>query len=204
MTAVPTRPRHPLLQRHRDYHPAVPPTDADPYALRAALAGDADAWAGIVEEFSDTMWGWARSAGLSREDAADVCQTVWYLLKDRGHTIREPERLAGWLAITTRREAHAVSRRVRTRQPEVIDVTDAVLPDPSAGPEAHALATETQTRLAQAFRSLSERCRSLLALLWDDNVSYADISEILDMPMGSIGPTRQRCLAKLRAEAVIA
>ncbi len=176
----------------------------DPWNLRSALGGDVDAWTAIVHEFSSTIWGWARNQGLGREDAEDVCQSVWYLLKDRGHSIEDPRRLAGWLATTTRREAQAVSiRGKRSRSDLGSEGLDRQIADPTPGPEDRAVATEAQQRLREAFDSLKQKCRELLSLLWAD-VAYRDIAEMLSMAVGSIGETRRRCLADLRREAQLA
>lgn len=186
----------------------MPPADTldDPWRLREALDGDVAAWTAIVDEFTSTMWHWARSAGLSREDAEDVVQSVWYRLADRGHAIDEPARLAGWLATTTKRAAWDVLRR-RGRRPESpgpTDVAEWQLPDVSAGPAAQVEADDLSGRLVEAFGTLREKCRDLLSLLWEPDVSYDDISATLDMPIGSIGPTRARCLDQLRRAAGVA
>lgn len=178
----------------------------DPWQLGEALHGDSGAWGRLVDEFSDTIWHWARSQGLTREDAEDVCQTVWYRLKDRGHTIADRRRLAGWLATTTRREAQALSaRRRRAASAEITLVAVehlAVVDQPSAFEIT--LGNETYQRLCAAFEALSLKCRELLGLLWDNMLSYQDVSELLGIPVGSIGPTRQRCLQSLREHAAIA
>ena len=185
------------------------PADADdPWGLRKALDGDAEAWAGIVDEFGGVMWHWARSAGLDRGNAEDVVQDVWFRLADRGDAIDDPRRLPGWLAITTRREAQARRRRL-TRVSPIDDLehdydsafrgeeTPALRHDP----EGAAVASDLKLRLADAFHSLNERCRELLTLVWDPSLSYAAIAEALDTTVGSVGPMRLRCLERLRAAA---
>ena len=174
----------------------------DPWQLRRALDGDRAAWTALVAEFHGTIWQWARRVGLEREDAEDVCQSVWYLLKDRGHTIEDPRRLPGWLATTTRHEAFAVTRK-RTRR------THAEAPLSSFGeqqlasadPAAYDLLVmeETHSGLVDSFRQLSPKCRELLPLLWAKLLSYSEIGQLLEMPVGSIGPNKKRCLDALRA-----
>ena len=177
----------------------------DPFRLGDALDGDEAAWNHLVGEFSTSMWHWARSYGLDRDDAADVAQMVWFKLKDKGHTIEDRRRLAGWLATTTKREAISMVRRrsVRIRH---IDMTDEAMPEPVAlpnigDPYQSARLSELHQALAAAYRSLSDRCRQLLALCWDDSLTYADMAQMLDVSVGYIGPTRRRCLDQLRAEA---
>ncbi len=179
----------------------------DPFRLGAALDGDEDAWNHLVTEFSTSMWHWARSYGLEREEAADVAQMVWFKLKDRGHTIRDRRRLAGWLATTTKREAISMKRR-RDTQMRYVDITDASTPDPAASlssgdPFQQARLSELHERLVTGYGSLSERCRELLALCWDDTMSYEDIAETLGTSVGYVGPTRMRCLETLRTKAGI-
>lgn len=180
--------------------------DADPWRLRAALADDVEAWTFLVDEFSTTMWHWARSYRLSREDAEDVCQTVWYLLRDKGHTIDDPRKLPGWLATTTRRAALAVARR-RQRPGDAalsLDANDSALAERLVTDEAseeHVEANDLRQRLVEAFAQLSEKCRELLSLLWEGRFSYQEVADMLGVTIGSVGPNRLRCLAKLRSFA---
>lgn len=179
-------------------------TDAPAWRLQDALDGDEQAWTSIVDEFLHQIWYWARGCGLTRHDAEDVAQTVWYKLKDQGHTIDDPRRLPGWLATTTRREAIATKRRNDRALPSTYS---AGLPaaertrDPMADPEGVALVDETRRRLARAYKQLSEQCQELLSLCWSGDLEYQDIAEILGRSVGSIGPTRQRCLQSLRKAA---
>ncbi|MEM7325540.1 MAG: sigma-70 family RNA polymerase sigma factor [Actinomycetota bacterium] len=172
----------------------------DPWQLQRALAGDTVAWAKIVDDFSGTMWYWARSQGLSHDDAEDVCQDVWYLLRDKGHTISDPRALPGWLATTTRRQAITVAKRAARATATLTEERLAAIPTAHPAPDDIAVVTDHNERLTAAFHRLRERCQELLSLLWAD-VSYVDISESLDMAMGSIGETRRRCLEQLRTEA---
>lgn len=175
----------------------------DPWRLHDALAGDRSAWAAIVDEFATNIWHWARSCGLNRHDAEDVCQVVWYKLQDRGHTIREPKRLAGWLAVTTRHEAIAAKRRAdRMVGGEFDALIGGVAADAEPRPDDLAIVGETRELLAAAYLQLTQRCRELLALCWSD-LSTAEIAEALGRPIGYVGPTRQRCLSALRQRAGI-
>jgi RNA polymerase sigma factor (sigma-70 family) len=179
--------------------------EGDPWRLHEALAGDVAAWTDLVDEFGDTIWHWARGQGLSRDDAEDVVQTVWYLLKDKGHGIHDPARLPGWLATTTRRTAQSLitSRHTRERVALTADLASVEVEADDPGIEDLAVSLDMETRLLAAFGSLRARCQELLALLWSDKLSYSEISTILDMPIGSIGPTRERCLNQLRRRAAL-
>jgi RNA polymerase sigma factor (sigma-70 family) len=134
---------------------------------------------------------------LSRSDAADAVQTTWLRLVEKLDSVREPEYLGRWLVTTVRRECLATLRRgARVRS-----VSDAWEDLPTTGDplDGALLREERDAELWKAFSTLTERCRSLLRVLMaDPPPSYEEVSEAFDMPVGSIGPTRQRCLKSLR------
>jgi RNA polymerase sigma factor (sigma-70 family) len=170
--------------------------------LYAARDGDQSAWNELVRRFSARLWAICRSYGLAQSDAADVFQLTWLRLLEHIDSIRDPERLAGWLATTCRNEALAQLRR-RSRSLPFGD--DRVLDQLSgARPAADlpALLTERDDALWRAFGRLGERCQRVLrALVLDPDdgpPSYEMAAAVLDMPVGSLGPTRGRCLAQLR------
>ena len=167
--------------------------------VRRAADGDRGAWEAIVEDFSGLLWSVCRGYRLEQSDAAEVVQTTWLRLLENIDGIREPERLGGWLATTARREALRL-HRLHGRELTTDDETrfdqgplDAVL-DPALA----ALLDDRDRRLWRAFGGLPERCRRLLRLLVVVAPSYAEVAETMDMPIGSIGPTRARCLQRLR------
>src|SRR5262245_56873863 len=166
--------------------------------VRAAAAGDQAAWNELVERFQGLVWATARSFRLSRADAADVAQTTWLRLVENLDRIREPEHLGGWLATTARREAlRHIRLHCRELSSDETDVFESPVDDPL---EVALLTEERDTALWRAFAQLSERCQMLLRLLVsEDEPSYETIGAALDMPIGAIGPTRMRCLDKLRA-----
>ena len=168
--------------------------------VRAAAAGDAGAWDDLVARFNGLVWSVARGHGLSTADAGDVVQTTWLRLVERLDTIRDPERLGGWLATTARRECLQTLRRSGRMLP-----TDDHYQMESRQPEQEAvdvglLTSERDRMLWRAVDELSERCRRLLRVLMADPApSYEEVGAALDMPVGSIGPTRARCLQRLRS-----
>jgi RNA polymerase sigma factor (sigma-70 family) len=166
--------------------------------VRAAAAGDQAAWNELVERFQGLVWATARSFRLSRADAADVAQTTWLRLVENLDRIHDPERLGAWLATTARREC---LRHIRLHGREQLSDETDVFEAPSEDPLEVALLTEERdTALWNAFAKLSERCQTLLRLLVsEDEPSYETIGAALDMPIGAIGPTRMRCLDKLRS-----
>jgi RNA polymerase sigma factor (sigma-70 family) len=174
--------------------------------VRAAAAGDSDAWNALVNRFSGLVWSVSRQHRLSDADAADVCQATWLRLVENLNSLREPEAVGGWLVTTARRECLRVikhsGRQVPTDIGAEIDIAeDTAVTDPAR----FLVAAERQSAMRAAFASLGEACRTLLALLIaDPPVSYAEISATLDMPVGSIGPTRARCLERLRNSPALA
>lgn len=171
--------------------------------VAAAAAGDSQAWEALVDRFAPTVWAVARSHRLSASDAADVSQTTWLRLVENLHRIQQPERVGAWLATTARRESLRVLR-LAGRQLPTGDEMD-VLPDPDSlrSPEHDVAVRQRASLVAELVGQLPVRSQLLLRLLSADSpLSYKDISESLDMPIGSIGPTRARALEQLRRLAV--
>ncbi|HEY3844904.1 MAG TPA: sigma-70 family RNA polymerase sigma factor [Acidimicrobiales bacterium] len=169
--------------------------------VREAVSGHPDAWDQLVERFSGLVWGVARSQMLNAADASDVSQTVWLRLAEHIGKLRDPERVGAWLAVTARNEAQRVQKR---RQFQVPVSHERLLRLPEANPrqpEAAVVAEEESAALWKAFSRLGEACQSLLRMLISDPpASYSVVSETLGLPIGSIGPTRSRCLQHLRQE----
>ena len=165
-------------------------------AVAGAAAGDADAWNALVDRYAGLVWAVARGEGLSGADAADVSQTTWLRLAEHVGRIRTPERVGTWLATTARHECWRVAkiaRQVSTVEPNRLAGGEA----PAA--DAQVLEAEELQALWQALGSLPPPCRVLLRVLVADPApSYAEVSEMLGMPIGSIGPRRARCLDRLR------
>jgi RNA polymerase sigma factor (sigma-70 family) len=167
--------------------------------VRGAAAGDEHCWSQLVDRFSRLVWSIARSFGLGDADAADVSQTAWLRLAEHLDRIDHPERVGAWLATTTRRECMRV-KRISTRSvpTEDLDLVDREV-HRSESADADVLARVRDRSLWRAFSGLPERQRTLLLLLVaDPPLSYREIADTLDMPIGSIGPTRARTLLCLR------
>jgi RNA polymerase sigma factor (sigma-70 family) len=165
--------------------------------LRRAAEGDQDAWAALVDEFSSLVWSVIRGFRLDPDTSADVAQTVWLRLAEKCTNIREPERLAGWLSRTAWNEALLMSKRSKRTVPSdrLGDDQDRSL----QGPEEQVLDFEIRHEVRMSFQQLGDSCRRLLELLCQDPpLAYAEMAVVLDMPIGSIGSTRGRCLDKLR------
>jgi RNA polymerase sigma factor (sigma-70 family) len=168
--------------------------------------GDRPAFDALVEVMTPLLWRTVRGAGLDQVAAEDVVQTVWLTLLRSADTIRDPQSVVGWLLTAARREAWRVSKRSRTdseRSAGVfgVDAEEALdLPDQrEPGPEERVVLDERQRRLWQHVQSLPVRCRQLIGVVAGaDRPDYAHLATALGMAVGSIGPTRGRCLAKLR------
>jgi RNA polymerase sigma factor (sigma-70 family) len=168
--------------------------------VRAAAQGDSGAWNELVERYSGLVWAVARAHRLSAADAADVAQTTWLRLVEHLERLKTPAAVGAWLATTARRECLHVLRQASRCQP-----SEAV-PEPEAAerPDADTplLLAERDATLWRAFTRLPARDQALLRLLTaDPRPSYDEIGLALDMPIGSIGPTRARALERLRREA---
>lgn len=168
--------------------------------LRDAAGGDQRAWDHLVERYSRLVWAVTRGHRLAYADSADVFQTTWLRLVEHLGQLRDPEHLAGWLSTTARHECLRVLRMGRRERPDE-DVAAGADPQWSAGPgpEAALLVDEERATVAAAFARLSERCQALLRLVVaEPGLSYTEISLALGVPVGSIGPTRGRCLRQLK------
>jgi RNA polymerase sigma factor (sigma-70 family) len=166
--------------------------------LERARDGDLDAVDDMVRELNPLLWRVARSQGLPVDEASDVVQTAWLQLLRRLHEIRSPQALTGWMVSVTRREAWHANTGGRKRVGEGTDVLEAMADErPDA---ADLLVTQERHQVLWShFQRLSERCRTLLRIVAHvDRPDYAALAEALGMARGSIGPTRGRCLAKLR------
>jgi RNA polymerase sigma factor (sigma-70 family) len=166
--------------------------------VAAAAAGDRGAWEAIVTLFAGLVWGVARSFRLSAADAADVSQVTWLRLVENLDRIRSPEALGSWLATTARRESITLLRRrqeLPLPEPDRVEAAD----DQQPPPWLPLLVDERNRELWAAFRQLPTRCQELLRLLvLEPEGSYATVAAALDLPVGSLGPTRARCLEALR------
>jgi RNA polymerase sigma factor (sigma-70 family) len=167
--------------------------------VRRAAAGDLTAWDRLVAQFARLIWSITADFKLGESDAADVAQTTWLRLLEHIDRIEYPDRVGSWLAATARNEC---LRRLAARKRVVLGHED-VEPDSAVahGPDVdeRLLADERAQTVREALSRLPRRWQRLLEMLMaDPPASYADISDELELPIGSIGPTRGRCLARLR------
>ena len=170
----------------------------DAALLDAARHGDQAAWDALVADYNNLVWSIARSFRLETADAHDAVQMTWLRLIENLTRIKDPERLAGWLATTARRECLQLLRRSGRERPAGDEVLRDV-PDPGDAVDAALLLDERDGALWRAFRLIGERCQQLLRVLMaSPPPSYQEVSAALDLAVGTIGPARQRCLEQLR------
>ena len=168
-----------------------------------ARNGEKQAWDELVDRYAPLIWSICRRYRLGRADAEDAGQSVWMQLAGQLASPRDPAALAGWLATTTQRECGRVLRAARNQEapahsPEIPDTT-------TGAAESELLMAERHAALREAFTHLPPGSRQLIAMLIQDPpVPYAEISAKLGIPVGSIGPSRSRCLDMLRRHPAIA
>jgi RNA polymerase sigma factor (sigma-70 family) len=161
-------------------------------------SGDRAALDRLVRLVTPVLWHVARGYGLDQASAEDVVQSAWLALVRRRDTINEPQAVIRWLTVTTRREAWRTTRR--QRRVDLADDQELDRIGDEEGPELAAVRNLQVATLWEAVARLTERCQRLLRIVaFSERADYVGLSGELGMPVGSIGPTRGRCLAKLRA-----
>jgi RNA polymerase sigma factor (sigma-70 family) len=162
------------------------------------VAGDPVALDRLVGVMTPVLWHVVRAYRLSEDVAEDVIQTTWLAMVRRRDAINEPAAIGGWLTTTARREAWRVSRN-GAKAIAVDDEDLAIRLPQQRSAELSAVEVDENRRLWAAVDQLPERCRRLLRIVaFENRPDYAKLAVELGMPVGSIGPTRGRCLAKLR------
>lgn len=183
----------------------APDSFTEPDLIERCLAGDDAAWRELIARYQGLIYSVPRRMGMSPEASADVFQCVCVLLYQRLGSIRDPNRLGGWLLTTASREAIHTSRRAKRTvsldngRDDATGSAENDLPDlrPLADEDREAI--ERAQMLRSALAELSDRCRTLLeAFLDDEESNYRDVARRLNIPIGSIGPTRARCFSKLK------
>jgi RNA polymerase sigma factor (sigma-70 family) len=167
--------------------------------VRLAGRGDRQAWERLVDQYSKLIWSITVEYRLVESDAADVAQTTWLRLLEHIDRIQYPDRVGSWLAVTARNEC---LRCLAARKRVVLSHdTDEMEEAPAFGADIdeRLLAAERDETVREAMSRLPTRWQRLLEMLMaDPPVSYTEISDQLGLPIGSIGPTRGRCLARLK------
>jgi RNA polymerase sigma factor (sigma-70 family) len=163
--------------------------------------GDRAAWDRLVSRFSDYVYSIPRRYRLSEEDCADVFQSTFqslYLNLDRIDSVKA---IPKWLAVTAARASLQVIRVSNSRRENPTEQSDldSMLASEEASAETAAMEASDADTLRIGLKELGGKCQTLLeALYLSESSSYDKVAEKLGMPSGAIGPTRARCLAKLR------
>jgi RNA polymerase sigma factor (sigma-70 family) len=181
----------------------VDPPATDEALLAACLRGDQAAWNTLVDRYSALIYSIPLKHGLSEQDAADVFQSVCVTLLEKMTSIRDPRGLPAWIITTTTRQCWALLRQhnrevANIGGPVAVELETA---DPDPLPDEEVLALERQHMVRHALSQLPPNCRLLLEALFSDNstgTSYQALAESLGVPVNSLGPTRARCLGKLK------
>lgn len=175
----------------------------DEELVARARRGDELAWETIVHKYQNLLYSIPLRAGLRRDLAADVLQEVFTTLFQKIGLLEKPEFLRAWLVTTTQHKTiHLIQREARGR-PKSIDELESTIGfevlDPRLTPDENLIQLEQEKQIEDALTSIDSRCRRLLTLLYlnQRQTPYAEIARQLDIPLGSIGPTRARCLEKL-------
>jgi RNA polymerase sigma factor (sigma-70 family) len=195
------------MKRKSEGDAANPFADSDDSAIIAAcLKGDSAAWEFLILRYQRLIYSIPMKARLSQDDAADIFQSVCLKLYEKLESLRDHERLSSWLITTTTRECWRLSNRQR-REVSADDVDEdeaeskfnQLAADSPLADEQRQI-FEQQQAVRQAIGALPERCKDLVTLLFykKDDLSYAEIARQMAMPVASIGPTRARCLEKLK------
>ena len=183
--------------------PIAPKERMSPEAIakivEAAAGGDQRAWDGLIGEFAGLIWAIARAHRLGDADAADVAQATWLRLFENLGRLHDPGRVGAWLATTARRECLRILRASARSLPVGDELPDRECSDLRPGDAL--IAGERDRALWRSFSGLRASDQALLRLLVADPApAYDEIASALNMPIGSIGPTRQRALRRLSEE----
>lgn len=174
----------------------------DAQLIAACLDGEAGAWEELLKRYRRLIYSIPYKYGLSPDQAADIFQSVCVTMLEQLRTLRDERKLSSWLITTTLRECWKVKRRQQREISNPDDETEALASLPADGPLPDELVQtlEEQHLVRQAIQRLDDRCRALLTYLFyeKEEWSYERISRQLGMPVASIGPTRGRCLQKLK------
>jgi RNA polymerase sigma factor (sigma-70 family) len=176
----------------------------DESLISACKRGDETAWESLIRRYQRLIYSIPRRAGLDEFSSAEVFQNVFASLIERLDQIEHPDRVKAWLVTTARRETWRIIRlqkesfrTITSSENERGEIIE--LPDNAPLPDEVLLRLEQQHKIRDAVEGMDERCRKLLELLFyrSDPPAYSDVAAALDLPEGSIGPTRARCLKKL-------
>jgi RNA polymerase sigma factor (sigma-70 family) len=168
--------------------------------FRGYRAGDESCMGDLVGLLTPILWHTVRAQRLDRASAEDVVQSTWLAFVRGAASIADPQAVLQWLIVTARRESWRVAKRTDRAEPTDFGDDDVLAPQVDR-PDERVLRADGDGRLWHHIAQLPERCQALLRVIaFADRPDYAAVARALGMPIGSIGPTRGRCLAKLRLQ----
>jgi len=181
------------------------PLVSDPALIAACLNGDLPSWDALIDRYQGFIYTLTLRMGVSAPDADDIFQNVCVSLFQHLGDLRDTSRLSGWLATAIRQEVWRLARRPRALPLSSL-VEEGETEErrrgaaPTLTPEEEVLKLEREHLVRQGLQHLSEPCKELLSLLYSEDppCSYAEMAARLQIPLGSIGPKRARCLEQLR------
>ena len=178
-------------------------SQTDEELVQACRRGDEAAWETIVHKYQNLLFSIPLRAGLRRDLASDVLQDVFTTLFQKIDALEKPEFLRAWLVTTAQHKTiHMIQREARGKPKSIDEMEENVgfeVSDTRALPDEHLIQIEREKQIESALTEIDTRCRRLLTFLYleQNQTPYAEIARMLDIPLGSIGPTRARCLEKL-------
>jgi RNA polymerase sigma factor (sigma-70 family) len=169
---------------------------SDNELIQRCLSGDQDAWKDLISRYQRLVYSIANTFCAQREDASDIFQQVWLAVFQHLSELRNVEALPAWLMTVTRRQAFAVIQAKRGS--DQLDEEEHEKGTDDMGSPVSQI--QLEHAIERALEQLSDRCRSLVDLLYfqTDEPSYVEIAKRMEMPVSSVGPTRARCLERLR------
>ena len=175
--------------------PDAPLDDSE--ALEKLNAGDPDAWDQLIRDHERLVYSIPRRMGMKEQDCEEVSQMTWLSLRSRIHLLRSPAAIAGWLRVTAQRTCWKLIQSNRHKTLLTEEAESIGSPDQDLTEDL--IRMEAREQVRKSMDELSPRCKALLTkLYWDPTEpSYEEIGQELDMPVGSVGPTRLRCMEKL-------
>lgn len=179
----------------------MPNTKTDWDLIVACRNGDKQAWENLLDRYERLVYSIPLNYGLSYDDAADIAQTTFIIFMESMDGLREDSHLSAWLCTVAKRHTWRLmerQRRERINPKDDLRETAVYIPDNRSQRQMERW--EATEWLEQGLALLDDRCRELLLALYfsPESPAYADIAEALDMAVGSIGPTRARCLERLK------
>jgi RNA polymerase sigma factor (sigma-70 family) len=168
--------------------------------VQQCLAGQQAAWEVLLARYERLIYYTALKTGMTTDEAADAFQAVCLIWLEELGRLRDPERLGAWLVTTTRRECWRRLKRNQKGEGEDLEMLEERAAAQDESPEALAARAEDANAVNLALQQLPEPCRKILQLFFNDqdHLSYSAIARRLNISVNSLGPTRARCLARLR------